>query len=71
MELIRAATLTVSDLARSQDLYCEWLGYNQVDQGTIGTSLAQSWDTPKTAGKPFCILQPKSGAEVYIRMIEQ
>lgn len=71
MELIRAATLTVSDLARSKNLYCEWLDYNEVDSGTVDAALAQSWDTPNTAGQPYCILQPQSGAEVFIRMIEQ
>jgi len=71
MELIRAATLTVSDITRSKGLYCEWLGYNEVENGTISSTLAQSWDTPNTAGQPYCVLQPKSGADVFIRMIEQ
>ena len=71
MELIRAATLTVSDINRSKDLYCEWLGYEEIDAGHIDAALAKSWDTPNTAGQSYAILRPQSGAEVFIRMIEQ
>jgi hypothetical protein len=71
MELIRAATLTVSNIERSKKLYCEWLNYTEVEAGHISTSLAQSWGTPNTAGKPFCVLRPQSEAQVYVRMIEQ
>ena len=28
MKLMRAATLSVADLSRSVDLYCEWLDYS-------------------------------------------
>jgi len=71
MELIRAATLTVSDLDRSRKLYCDWLNYSAVETGTISPELAQSWDTPKTAGAPYCVLKPESGADIFIRMIQQ
>lgn len=71
MELIRAATLTVSDIARSSSLYCDWLNYSEIESESISLALAQSWGTPNTAGKPYCILQPQSGADVFIRMIEQ
>jgi len=71
MELIRAATLTVSDLDRSKNQYCEWLNYKDVESGDVNPDLANSWGTPNTAGQPYCILQPESGAEIFIRMIEQ
>lgn len=71
MRLMRAATLTVSNLARSQSLYCEWLDYSCVENGTISHDLASSWGTPKTADCPYAILQPASGADVFIRLIEQ
>jgi len=71
MHLIRAATLTVSDLKRSQAAYCKWLDYKTVEHGKIDEALAASWDALNTAGRPYCILQPASKAPVYIRLIEQ
>jgi len=71
MELIRAATLCVSDLERSQALYTQHLDYKAVESGVISAELAQSWAAPKTAGQPYCVLQPASGAPVFIRHIEQ
>jgi len=71
MELIRAATLCVSDLERSTALYTQYLDYNAVETGVISTALAQSWAAPKTSGQPYRVLQPASGAPVFIRFIEQ
>lgn len=71
MHLIRAATLTVEDLERSQAIYCKWLDYETVEHGTKDESLAASWGAPNTAGQPYCVLQPASQAPVYLRLIEQ
>lgn len=71
MKIMRAATLTVSDLGRSQSLYCDWLAYNCVEDGLISEDLAQSWGTPRTANKPYAVLQPASNADVFIRLIQQ
>lgn len=71
MRLIRAATLTVADLNRSQSLYCDWLDYDCVESGIVGEHLAQSWGAPKTEGQKYSVLQPASKANVYIRLIEQ
>lgn len=71
MKIMRAATLVVSDLKRSCDLYSEWLDYNIVEQGTVPSDLAESWGTPKTTGQSYAVLQPASGADVFLRFIEQ
>lgn len=71
MRLMRAATLTVSDIVRSKTLYGDWLDYACVEEGHVETALAKSWGTPKTAGQPYAVLQPASGADVFIRLIEQ
>ncbi len=71
MRLMKAATLTVSHLEQSKSLYSDWLDYNCVETGRIDLNLAQSWEAPNTAGQNFCVLQPASGADVFIRMIEQ
>lgn len=71
MKLIRASTLTVADIARSQTLYCEALNYKCAETGEISPKLAAAWAAPKTAGQKYCVLQPASGEAVFIRMIEQ
>ncbi len=71
MKLLRAATVTVSDLKRSKDLYSRYFDYSVVEEGTISKALAASWGTPKSAGQPYIVMQPSSGAEVYVRFVEQ
>jgi len=70
MHLIRAATLTVASLDAAK-AYCDWLDYEIVENGNIGSALADSWHAPKNAGAPYCVLRPASEEAVYIRMIEQ
>ena len=70
MHLIRAATLTVDSLDHA-DAYCDWLNYRIAEQGQIAPELAASWSAPKTAGANYVVLQPESGADVFVRLIEQ
>lgn len=71
MKLLRSATLAVADIKRSTSLYAEYFDYAVIEEGTIDADLAESWGTPKSASCPYAIMQPSSGAEVYIRFIEQ
>lgn len=71
MKLLRAATLTVADLARSQANYERYFDYTVVEQGTVPEDLALSWEAPRTAGQPYVVMQPSSGADMYLRLIEQ
>lgn len=71
MHLIRAATLTVKNLAVSQTLYCDWLDYDCIETGHVDTNVAHSWDAPKVAGAPYVVLRPASKRDVFIRLIEQ
>ena len=70
MRLIRCATLTVASL-ESAKAYCRDMDYVVAETGTISNALARSWDAEKLSGAPYVILKPASGANVYIRMIEQ
>ena len=70
MELMRAATLSVADLNRSIDLYCEWLDYSVEAQGEIDEALAVSWGCPKAGGRRFAVLRPASGVDIFIRLVE-
>lgn len=71
MKLLRAATLTVADLKTSTANYGKFLDYSVVDEGVVSQDLADSWDAPNSAGLPYAVMQPSSGAEVYLRFIEQ
>lgn len=70
MKLMRAATLSVADLNRSIDLYCQWLDYSVEEQGVVDTDLASSWGAPGAAGRPMVVLRPASGHDIFIRLIE-
>jgi catechol 2,3-dioxygenase-like lactoylglutathione lyase family enzyme len=70
VKLLRAATLTIANLNRSQELYRDWLYYETVESGVLAADLAASWGAPKSAGKRYVVMQPKSGAEIYLRFIE-
>lgn len=71
MELIRAATLCAADLERSNALYTDYLDYKVIEQGVVSKALAESWAAPHTAGCSYSVLQPASGAPVYLRFIQQ
>jgi catechol 2,3-dioxygenase-like lactoylglutathione lyase family enzyme len=71
VKLLRAATLSVADLKRSQGLYGEWLAYETVESGILASDLAMSWGAPQSAGKPYVVMAPKSGAEIYLRFVEE
>jgi hypothetical protein len=71
MKLLRAATLTVADLDRAIRNYETYFDYSVIERGHVAADLAASWDAPKSAEQPYAILQPSSGAEIYLRFIEQ
>ena len=71
MKLLRAATVTVSDLNRTKSLYSEYFDYAVVEDGVISTELAESWQVPNSAGCAYAVMQPSSGAEIYLRFVEQ
>lgn len=70
MHLLRAGTVSVSDLARSRRLYERWLDYETIEEGCIGAPLAASWGASGAAGASFAVLQPASRASIYLRLIE-
>lgn len=71
MKLLRAATVTVSDLDRSVDLYSRFFDYSVVEHGEIRDALAESWKTPNSSGCAYAVMQPSSGADIFLRFIEQ
>ena len=60
----------VRNVAESADRYAKWLDYAVVEQGEVPDELAASWNAPASAGRPYVVMQPASGAEVFLRFIE-
>ena len=70
MNLLRAGTVSVADLDASRRLYEHYLDYRTVETAIIETSLAAAWGAPNAAGSAYAVLQPPSGAEIYLRLVE-
>ncbi len=68
---ILAVTMTVPDLAAVERAYGEYLGYRVVERGEVAAELAELWGAPALAGREFLLMQPASGAPVYLRAIRQ
>lgn len=67
---IRAATVVCPDLDLAAAPYEAALGFQIVETGTLDPALARAWNAPNLSGARYQILQPPSGAESYLRLIE-
>ncbi|MFZ2998659.1 VOC family protein [Sphingobium sp.] len=70
MNLLRCATHSVVDLGAAKARFAEWLDYAVVEEGTVPADLAAAWDAPASAGQRYVVMQPASGAEVFLRFVE-
>src|SRR5512139_1395208 len=68
---IIAVTLTVPDPAAVERAYGDYLGYRVVERGHVAPALAEVWGAPALAGREFILMQPASGAPVYLRVVRQ
>jgi hypothetical protein len=60
----------VPNAAASAAAFAQWLGFSQVAQGHVNETQCAFWGAPAAVGAPFQMLQPASGAQVYLRLIE-
>lgn len=70
MKLLRAATLAVQDVAATSARYRDWFDYSVIEEGKLDRDLAASWGAPGNAGRPFTVMAPSSGADIYLRFVE-
>jgi catechol 2,3-dioxygenase-like lactoylglutathione lyase family enzyme len=70
LKTIAIVTLVVRNLAAVEPAYREDLHYQPVERGKVGTQLARAWDAPAMAGRRYVLMQPESGAAVYLRFIQ-
>jgi hypothetical protein len=70
LKRLKINTVAAPDIALVESWYTEWLGYGAVERGEISSDLANAWAAPAMAGRPYVLLQPESGADVFIRVVE-
>lgn len=71
LSAILVVTLVVADLDSTRRAYVEWLDYQLVNDDAISDDLAASWAAPAAAGSRSVLLQPASGASMWLRLIER
>lgn len=70
LKRIKMATIGAPDIDQFVDWYGQWLDYGVVERGVVAGDLAASWGAPASAGRPYALLGPASGEDVYLRAVE-
>jgi hypothetical protein len=70
LKRLKINTVAAPDIGLVESWYTEWLGYSVCERAEIGADLAASWGAPAMAGRPYILMQPESGADVFIRAVE-
>lgn len=68
---ILGGVVVTPDLDAALADYRGRLGLDLVEQGVLPADLAAAWGCPASAGAPFAMLRPESGAHCFIRLVEQ
>jgi catechol 2,3-dioxygenase-like lactoylglutathione lyase family enzyme len=63
--------VTTPDLGAALGDYRDRLGFDLIEEGLVPPDLAASWGAPAIAGARVAVLQPKSGARCFVRLVEQ
>jgi catechol 2,3-dioxygenase-like lactoylglutathione lyase family enzyme len=64
---IMGGVVVTPDLAASLADYQRRLGLDLVEKGPLPADLAASWGCPASAGAPYAMLRPTSGAHCFHR----
>lgn len=70
LKRIKMATIGAPDVAQVEAWYSQWLDYQVAERGEVSDALAASWGAPASAGRPYVMLGPASGEDVYVRAVE-
>ena len=68
---ILGGVVVTPDLEASLTDYQGRLGLDLIERGSLPADLAASWGCPASAGAPYAMLRPQSGAHCFIRLVEQ
>jgi catechol 2,3-dioxygenase-like lactoylglutathione lyase family enzyme len=67
---ISTVTITTPDLQASAAAYQRYLGYRVTDDGAVGRDTARAWGRPGLASARTVLMEPRSGADTYVRFVE-
>jgi hypothetical protein len=67
---IKMATVGAPDVAQIEKLYTQYLDYKVIEKSKVSEAMAKSWGTPKSAGKPFVLMNSVGSPDVYIRAVQ-
>ncbi|MDA0707739.1 MAG: hypothetical protein O2963_01500, partial [Proteobacteria bacterium] len=67
---IKMATVSAPNIDATCKSYQDHFDYKIIEESTVSEAQATSWGTLKMAGRRQIITGPESGAEVYIRLVE-
>ena len=70
LRFLKIVTYSVESIDTARSAWTDWLGYKLVEEGRLDTKLCAAWNTPQSIGQRYCLLQPASGAEVFMRFVE-
>ena len=70
MTPLRAGTVCVADVERSREAYERLIEYRTAETGRIANALAGAWAAAAAAGARYALLQPASGADTWLRLVE-
>jgi hypothetical protein len=70
LKRLKINTVAAPDIGLVESWYTEWLSYSVCERGEISAGLAGSWGTPGMTGRPYIVMQPESGADVFLRVVE-
>jgi len=70
LKSIAIVTIVVQQLGAIESAYQESFNYQTVQSGVVSAELAEVWSAPASRDRAYLLMQPSSGAEVYLRFIE-
>ncbi len=70
LKTIVIVTISVLNLANVERAWQEYLDYTTIERGQISAELSEVWNAQAMNGRDYLVMQPQSGADVYIRFVE-
>ena len=72
-KILRSLSIVTHCVERLDAAESAWSGvpaYRTVERGELTADLCAAWNTPAAQGQRYCLMQPASGEDVYLRFIE-
>ncbi len=70
LDRIHTVTISSVDPQNSAERYRRYIGYSLLENGHIDASLAEAWQAPLMAGRPYALLQSPDPQPTYIRFVQ-